>query len=73
MVSEATIEDGVPRGEGWFVVNARETRWQHNELGAYCGFGRLPVSDLPNILTDHLKAVEIAAQQRKSGYPLRTP
>jgi uncharacterized cupin superfamily protein len=38
MVSEATIEDGVPRGEGWFVVNAREARWQHNELGAYCGF-----------------------------------
>ncbi len=31
-------------------------------LGAYCGFGRLSVSDLPNILTDHLKAVEIAAQ-----------
>jgi hypothetical protein len=30
-------------------------------LGAYCGFGRLPVSELPKILTDHLKAIKIAA------------
>lgn len=30
-------------------------------LGAYCGFGRLPPSDLPTILADHLNAVEIAA------------
>jgi uncharacterized cupin superfamily protein len=22
----------------WFVVNAKEARWVHNELGAYCGF-----------------------------------
>ena len=29
-------------------------------LGAYCGFGRMPVSELPNVLADHLKAVEIA-------------
>jgi hypothetical protein len=29
-------------------------------LGAYCGFGRLPASELPNLLADHLKAVEIA-------------
>jgi hypothetical protein len=29
-------------------------------LGAYCGFGRLPVDDLPNVLAGHLKAVEIA-------------
>jgi hypothetical protein len=32
-------------------------------LGAYCGFGRLPVSELPSILSDHLKAIEIAAQR----------
>src|SRR5262245_51806214 len=31
-------------------------------LGAYCGFGRLPVSELPSILSDHLNAVEIAAR-----------
>ncbi len=28
-------------------------------LGAYCGFGRLPVSQLPGILEDHLSAVEL--------------
>jgi hypothetical protein len=31
-------------------------------LGAYCGFGRLPRSELPTVLADHLKAVEIAAR-----------
>ena len=30
--------DGVPQTDGWFVVNARDPRWKHNELGAYCGF-----------------------------------
>jgi hypothetical protein len=29
-------------------------------LGAYCGFGRVPPAELPAILHDHLKAVEIA-------------
>jgi len=29
-------------------------------LGAYCGFGRIPPKELPGILDDHLKAVEIA-------------
>ena len=29
-------------------------------LGAYCGFGRLPVAELPNVLADHIKAAEIA-------------
>ena len=32
-------------------------------LGAYCGFGRIPTSQLPNILADHLKAVELAAPE----------
>jgi len=31
-------------------------------LGAYCGFGRLPVSALPTVLSDHLQAAEIASQ-----------
>ena len=31
-------------------------------LGAYCGFGRLPVSELPHVLADHLKAVELAGR-----------
>lgn len=38
MVPEASIEDGVPQTAGWFVVNARDAAWLHNELGSYCGF-----------------------------------
>jgi hypothetical protein len=30
-------------------------------LGAYCGFGRLTPAELPAVLADHLKAVELAA------------
>jgi hypothetical protein len=30
-------------------------------LGAYCGFGRMPASELPQVLADHLQAVEIAS------------
>jgi mannose-6-phosphate isomerase-like protein (cupin superfamily) len=38
MVPEASLENGVPQGEGWFVVNARDSRWLYNELGGYCSF-----------------------------------
>jgi mannose-6-phosphate isomerase-like protein (cupin superfamily) len=38
MVPEAKLENGVPQGEGWFVVNAHDSRWLHNELGAYSNF-----------------------------------
>jgi uncharacterized cupin superfamily protein len=38
MVPEAKLENGVPQGEGWFVVNAADSRWLYNELGAYCSF-----------------------------------
>ena len=38
MVDEAKLEGGIPQTDGWFVVNALESRWLHNELGAYCGF-----------------------------------
>ncbi len=31
-------------------------------LGAYCGFGRLPVAELPGVLNDHLKAAEANAR-----------
>lgn len=31
-------------------------------LGAYCGFGRTPPEQLPQILDDHLKALEIAGR-----------
>jgi uncharacterized cupin superfamily protein len=42
-LSEAALERTehglVPKGDGWFVLNARETRWFHSEaLGEYCGF-----------------------------------
>jgi uncharacterized cupin superfamily protein len=45
MVPEAKLEDGVPQGPGWFVVSARDARWKHNELGAYCGFEAGPDTD----------------------------
>jgi uncharacterized cupin superfamily protein len=38
MVPEAKLKGGVPLTEGWFVVNARDRRWVHNEMGWYCGF-----------------------------------
>jgi len=41
VVPEAKLENGVPQSAGWFVVNARESRWLRNGLGpgdAYCGF-----------------------------------
>ena len=28
----------VPRGDGWFVLNAREARWQTGDFGAYTRF-----------------------------------
>jgi len=31
-------------------------------LGAYCGFGRIPPTELKQILADHLKAAEIASR-----------
>jgi uncharacterized cupin superfamily protein len=43
MVPEAPLEPTehglVPEGGGWFVLNARETRWRPGEgRGAYCSF-----------------------------------
>ena len=43
MIPEAKLvktEGGlVPQGEGWFVVNAREARWERNEaFGRWCRF-----------------------------------
>jgi hypothetical protein len=31
-------------------------------LGAYCGFGRRPSAELPQILNEHIEAAEIAAR-----------
>ena len=43
MVREVPLEQTehglVPKGEGWFMLNAREARWlDGGPLGAYCGF-----------------------------------
>jgi uncharacterized cupin superfamily protein len=35
---EETDSGLVPRGEGWFVVSAREARWQEGAFGAYTRF-----------------------------------
>jgi uncharacterized cupin superfamily protein len=41
-VPEAPLEPAgeglAPRGEGWFVVNAREARWLEGDYGAYTRF-----------------------------------
>jgi uncharacterized cupin superfamily protein len=38
-VSEARIEDGVPTTAGWFVINAADARWMHNDMRLVCKFG----------------------------------
>jgi uncharacterized cupin superfamily protein len=38
-MSEARLEGGVPVTAGWFVVNARDARWTHNDMRAVCRFG----------------------------------
>jgi len=36
---ESTEHGAVPKGEGWFVLNARDARWRPSEgRGAYCIF-----------------------------------
>ncbi|MGO9820896.1 MAG: cupin domain-containing protein [Solirubrobacteraceae bacterium] len=39
VVDEARLEDGVPVTAGWFVVNARDARWMHDDMRARCRFG----------------------------------
>jgi uncharacterized cupin superfamily protein len=38
-MTEARLEEGVPQTAGWFVVNARDTRWLRNEMRTYARFG----------------------------------
>lgn len=38
-MSESRLEDGVPVTAGWFVVNARDARWLHNDMRTVCRFG----------------------------------
>ena len=41
------------------IATARKY-WPEFGLGAYCGFGRVPASELTGILADHLNAVTMA-------------
>ena len=34
-IAEAPLEDGVPAGDGWFVVNLADARWMSGRFGAY--------------------------------------
>jgi uncharacterized cupin superfamily protein len=38
-MAEARLEGGVPQTAGWFVVNAGEAPWTHNEMRSCCKFG----------------------------------
>jgi hypothetical protein len=38
-VAQARLEDGVPVTGGWFVVNARDAPWMHNDMRSVCRFG----------------------------------
>jgi uncharacterized cupin superfamily protein len=38
-MAEARLEDGVPQTAGWFVVNARDARWMHNDMRSVCKYG----------------------------------
>jgi uncharacterized cupin superfamily protein len=38
-VPQATLDKGVPQTAGWFVVNARDARWLHNDMRSVCKFG----------------------------------
>ena len=38
-MTEAKLDHGVPVTGGWFVVNARDARWLHNDMRAVCRFG----------------------------------
>ena len=38
-MAQARLEDGVPVTAGWFVVNARDAPWMHNDMNARCKFG----------------------------------
>jgi quercetin dioxygenase-like cupin family protein len=36
---EAKVEAGVPQTAGWFVLNARDAPWMHNDMRVACRFG----------------------------------
>jgi quercetin dioxygenase-like cupin family protein len=38
-MTEARLSDGVPQTAGWFVLNARDAPWMHNDMRAVATFG----------------------------------
>src|SRR3954454_4188263 len=38
-MAEARLQDGVPQTAGWFVVNARDAPWRHNQMRSVAKFG----------------------------------
>jgi uncharacterized cupin superfamily protein len=38
-MAEARLDGGVPQTAGWFVVNARDAPWMHNDMRSMCRFG----------------------------------
>jgi uncharacterized cupin superfamily protein len=38
-MTEARLQGGVPQTAGWFVVNARDAPWMHNDMRSLCRFG----------------------------------
>jgi uncharacterized cupin superfamily protein len=38
-MDEARLEGGVPVTAGWFIVNAGEARWLHNDMRSVCRLG----------------------------------
>jgi uncharacterized cupin superfamily protein len=38
-MAEARLEGGVPQTAGWFVLNARDARWMHNDMRSVCKYG----------------------------------
>jgi quercetin dioxygenase-like cupin family protein len=38
-MAEARLEDGIPVTGGWFVLNARDAPWLHNDMRTYAKFG----------------------------------
>ena len=65
MVPEASVEQTehglIPKGEGWFVVNAKEARWaEHEAFGSGTGFEGDP----------HFKQIGINISVMEPGQPL---
>lgn len=69
MVPEARLDEGVPQTQGWFVVNAHETRWMHNELGSNCCFDSkdAPFAELGINLTVLAPGMPMAMYHEEEG------